>query len=116
MNEEEKKAIEYIRKTTFNFLEHPFCNTNKVQMNLYDFKKIETLLNLIEKQQKEIEELEEKVKRFNDELDLDYVDNNFIPKDKIREKIKEYEEEFDMGERWYTKNYIIEILKELLGE
>ena len=62
MNEEEKKAIEYIRNTTFNFLEHPFCNTNKVQMNLYDFKKIETLLNLIEKQQKEIEHRDKKLK------------------------------------------------------
>lgn len=43
------------------------------------------LLNLIEKQQKEIE-------RFNNELDLDYVNKNFIPKDKIREKMQEYYE------------------------
>ena len=57
MSEEELKAIDYIGNTTFKFLEHPFCNINKVEMNLYDFKQIEILLNLIEKQQKEIEKL-----------------------------------------------------------
>ena len=108
MSEDEEKIIRQVK----TMLE----NVTPFDMPPSRYNALETMVNLIEKQQKEIEELEEKVKRFNDELDLDYVDNNFIPKDKIREKIKEYEEEFDMGERWYTKNYIIEILKELLGE
>ena len=60
MNEEEK-AIDYIGNTTYKFLEHPFCNINKVEMNLYDFKQIEILLNLIEKQKKEIENIKKEV-------------------------------------------------------
>lgn len=66
--------------------------------------------------------LENKVERFNKELDLDYVDNNFISKDKIRDKIKELEEEkkkyFGMQGLQYSELALqtvkIQVLRELL--
>lgn len=65
--------------------------------------------------------LENKVERFNKELDLDYVDNNFISKDKIRDKIKHCENIKDVVDNGtYTfkevEETIISVLKELLGE
>ena len=124
MNEEEKKAIEYIRNTTFNFLEHPFCNTNKVQMNLYDFKKIETLLNLIEKQQKEIEEQKEEKEKYmklsasslarglnesirnkeKNKTELELLNEGW--KQKIRDKIKELEKELKSIQDKLSKNML----------
>ena len=73
-----------------------------------------------------ISELEEKVEKYNKQLDLDYVDNNFISKDVIREKIKEIEEIPDQMVKEYgipeeSKNIFlnekgIQVLKELLDE
>lgn len=42
--------------------------------------------------------------------------DNYIPKSKIREKIEELENIFDMKEEWFTKQYIIDILQELLED
>lgn len=57
------------------------------------------------KQDKErIKELESKLEEANKQLDLDYVDENYIPKQKVKEmqaKIKELEEEL------YSANKII---------
>ena len=85
MSEEEKRAIEYwqyIRDT-----------------QIYDGYKGHVysvvLLNLINKQQKEIEQLNEiKQQICNEELiTQDYVQENFISKDKIMEIAKEYIED-----------------------
>lgn len=38
----------------------------------------------------------------------------YIPKSLIKEKIEELKNIFDMGEEWYTKEYIIQVLEELL--
>lgn len=73
-----------------------------------------------------IEELEKKIERFNNELDLDYVDNNFVSKDKIRDKIKELEEKYvelsknkSSSEKAELNHEYIEkrsLLESLLGE
>lgn len=44
----------------------------------------EILVNYIDRLQKELEQAKK-------QLDLDYVDNNFVSKDKIKDKIKELE-------------------------
>ena len=69
LSEEEQRILLKLKEIKYN-----------VEGKLYNFEAT-IILNLIEKQQKEIE-------RFNNELDLDYVDKNFIPKDKIREKMQ----------------------------
>lgn len=47
---------------------------------------------------------------------VDYILANSIPTSVIQNKIDEYKNTFDMGEEWYTKQYIIEVLQELLEE
>lgn len=64
---------------------------------------------VIEKQQKEIEEKNiainkqsitiskqlQEIERFNNEMDLDYVDNNFVSKKKIQDKIDELNKQIE---------------------
>jgi len=77
MNEKEKKAIEILdtfelRRKTKNYKE----------ISLEDSQSVKILLNLIEKLQKENEE-------YSKQLDLDYVDKNYISKKKIEDTIEE---------------------------
>lgn len=83
-----------------------FVNDNKT-INEPDLWK-ETL-NLIDKLQKENEELKEKYKNIN--WYFENQKDNFVHKDKIRNKIKELEENSST-----VSVFEIDILKELLGE
>lgn len=89
MNEEEKKAICELK----NYISRRKLNYTK--LDRHD-KSIDNLLNLIEKLQKENEELEE----------------NSIPKTKIEDKIKELETLQD--NQYIHISYIKKVLKELL--
>lgn len=130
MNEEEQKAIEYFKNLDISF------NT-LLRIELKGFENaVNTIINLIEKQQKEIEEKTtilltgaEKVKQLEKEiteLKEEYKNeqlaelkelNNYIRKDKIREKIKELESH-SWRDGYMTKfdEYAMHYLKELLGE
>lgn len=66
----------------------------------------ETIQGLLDLYNKE----KEKNKEYERQLDLDYVDENFISKDKIREKIEEYKK-YDNGINYENE---ISILQELL--
>lgn len=77
MNEEEKKAIEIL--DTFE-LRRKTKNYKKISSE--DSKSVKIVLNLIEKLQKENEE-------YSKQLDLDYVDKNYISKKKIEDTIEE---------------------------
>ena len=106
LSEEEKKAIESLRKNRG-----------------VSFAQADIISNLIEKQQKEIEELkkyEEGYKLLNYGLD------NYISKDKIKVKIAEYDKkkkdiphEIDL-KAFYTitdiRNIQIDVLQSLLEE
>ena len=43
----------------------------------------------INEKEKKIKELEEQLEKANKQLDLDYVDKNYIPKQKVKEIVKE---------------------------
>lgn len=112
MSEEEKKVIEEINKR----LKNTPSGFNENYIN--DMK---YLLNLIAKQQKEIEELHTeineriKLKIENEQL----VDTQFIPKQKVKDKIEELKEKikYEKNEKviiWLHKQ--IRILEELLEE
>lgn len=123
MSEEEKKAIEIVKGITeSDLLDSWDCEEN--------YNAIQILLNLIEKQNKKIEELERDNKIRNDigcglmkELLV-----NYIPKSVIRQKIEEYRKErnkladghfYDRAENANEDTSLFiagEVLKELLGE
>ena len=78
-----------------------------------EIRNMEKILNLLEKQQKEIEELKSKTQIISPL----YVKENYLPKEAIRKKIKEIDENgyWDfLEERDCEKT--INILKELLGD
>ena len=88
-----------------------------------EIRNMEKILNLLEKQQKEIEEKDKLIcfnRKYINELEQDLFENasNYvISKEAIREKIKEIEENgyWDFLEKGDCEK-TINILKELLGE
>ena len=102
MNEEEKKAIEYMKE----FQKDLYGASSKNLMANY----LDTIFNLIDKQQKEIEELKERQDYAR--LEKEQLLKNGISKDKIREKIKEYNEKYYI----YEEDNAVEVLQELLEE
>lgn len=91
LSEEEKKAIEYLE----NRLDILHNNTQWATEN-----SIKVVLNLIEKQQVEINKEKEKNKELEEQNKYiknhiyykEFVELNYIPKSKVREKIEEAEE------------------------
>ena len=77
MNEEEKKAVEILN--TFEFRRK---TRNYKIVSLEDSKSVKIVLNLLDKLQEENEE-------YSKQLDLDYVDKNYISKKKIEDTIEE---------------------------
>lgn len=128
MNEEEKKAIEYYKDKEVSFSVE--CDTEEllkmlgiVETEEDSFEnhqiRFRTLLNLISKLQKENEELK-KYKEYYSSAKL-LVDNNYIHKQKIKDKIRHYQELQDN----YIKKYdeineglqaMINVLQELIEE
>lgn len=49
---------------------------------------IDNVLQEREQDKKRIQELEEELEKANKQLDLDYVDDNYIPKQKVKDKIE----------------------------
>ena len=123
MSEEEKETLNYIKEHK-NYIEK-FCEALNDEGFDTDeerdaLKKYNTLINLIEKQQKEIEELKKDKKALVN--NYDNVLKNFISKDKIREKIKELERLNKEQEIPVLKEYkfirkeMIDYFKKLIGE
>ena len=56
---------------------------------------LENILAELEQKDKRIKELEEELEKANRQLDLDYVEENFIPKQKVKGKLKELKIERD---------------------
>ena len=108
MSDEEKKAIEKIKKIVYMFPES---------------EELKLLLNLIEKQSKEIEELKDKNKKLQDkakelifekqELTSTLLDST--PNDKIKAKIEELDEEIKV-KREIAKNPMDRVSGRLLTD
>ena len=103
LSEEEKKAIEYIKE----FRNEVFEGVGNKSIMA---KNIDILLNILDKQQKEIEELKSinQIQKYRIEV-ID--EREFISKDKIREKIEKAKEI-----KWHTPKLVIEYFEELLEE
>lgn len=145
MSEEEKKAIEYLKQNDIAEIQYDNYGLESIHRIGIDEKYI--ILNLIEKQQKEIENLKEINKehqKLNGELREEIDDlkqlmahkngytkqleedlfenasNYVVSKDKIREKIKELEDNMILftndKEKFNRYKYARNILEKLLEE
>lgn len=121
--EEEKEAIEEINNFIFEVKIFGITSNDSLFVKYSEF-----LLKLVEKQQKEIENQKNIIKEKaivinNQELDKAKIHNNwqkelkenYVPKEAIREKIKQYESLPNVA-IFQSKEPIIRVLKELLGE
>lgn len=123
MNEEEKKAVEFIRDLITWDVRQYLCP------NKEECKNLEIILNLIEKQQKEIDLCEETEIALNNRImDLEEINEkcklktelylNSIPKSKIENKIETYRRvvaDSNDGDLIHDLRTAIHILEELLG-
>ena len=123
LSEEEKKALEQLNKRYEFFKENPLATNVWLSLDVYN---LGTILNLIEKQSKEIEELKENNKELKTQIEehvyydlggrscgktellrhykKGYDMNNKFWKDKIKAKIEEYKKEIDKlykKKNWY---------------
>ena len=128
--EEEKEAIQKIN----SFKSIKLLYGKIYAMHLEQLKKYQTaseiILNLLDKQQKEIDRLELEIKDLKSKTQIIsplYVKENYVLKGVIREKIEElkdnrpYLSKFDdWKEKEYTNedinNMCVEVLEDLLGE
>ena len=122
--EEEKKAIEYLKENALVRLNE----NNKIVAYGNSYKYY--ILQLLDKQQKEIKELnkeineKDKLLKFNrnyiNKLEQDLFENasNYVvPKESIREKIKDLRYNESLGfEQSFEETFKIEVLEELLGD
>ena len=98
MNEEEKKAIEIIKGLAVYYDDYSLLDEEEIEENASVNKSIELILNLIEKLQKE-----------NEELNKNY---NFLI-DKIILKIDEYDYKFEKAKK-QNKNDIADYYWDLI--
>ncbi len=123
LSDEEKKAINHLTEKMKYHKDNPLGTY--VWLTL-DEHYVRTILNLIEKQSKEIEELKEKNKGLIDnstkliELQHLYLQNDKNWEDKIKAKIEELDKAYedskneDGESEYYYPNYTIEVLQSLL--
>lgn len=111
MSDEEKKAIEILSFYKENIREELYPT-----INIEEEKAIAIILNLIEKQQKEIEELKEKNTHITKEI-VEFVNSHYISKDKIKRLRHKIHKELDINA--ITRGYqliIDKYFKEALEE
>ena len=101
MTDKEKKAIELLKQPIDFSLSYYYKRENA----------IDTILNLIEKQQKEIEELKKPKYVINCETnEITKLTNDFVSKDKIKAKIEE------VKDGTYDAKIVLQSLLEDKGE
>lgn len=123
LSDEEKKAIEILgefKKNGFHLLNLKY--ESRVSTTKHIENSIETILNLIEKQSKEIEELKEKYskKLIEFQKEREWYEKNHISKDKIKAKIEEVQQrrendgECELALYGFQREAKIEVLQSLL--
>ena len=96
MNEEEKKAINDFKRTVKLYEAKPIDKIS-VKFDEFDYKIVKIVLNLIEKLQKENEELKADNYELNNRI-TDLLEN--IPIRKVKDRIEKYKE---LSDKFYVK-------------
>ena len=113
LQKENKKYIDIFNSTEKIMNRQERTKDKLLKENVELQKENEELTNELSKIQCDNRQLELELEKANKQLDLDYVDNNFISKDKIREVLKDiyfyYGQNNDML-------LVDKIREELLGE
>lgn len=119
MNEEEKKALKVINARTRRLLDEleiekeDMSDEPKIAYLMQEIRANKTILNLVEKLQKENEELKERIREHTLLISPYYVKENFIPIQRIENLIKELkQDDINMTRKYKEKN---NITGELLG-
>lgn len=108
MNKEERKAIEDMNRFAIG-----------IDMSCVTARQMQIILNLIEKLQKENEELKERIREHTLLISPYYVKENFIPVQKVKDKIKSNKEIINKtndGDLIHALNQENKVLQKLLGE
>lgn len=85
LSDEEKEALERI-----DYIQDFIIENGQYNADVNDMEYFSRIKNLIEKQSKEIEELKEKIREHTLLISPYYVKENFIPVQKVEDKIKKY--------------------------
>ena len=112
LSDEEKKAIDDIKRELTD-------EDRREYMNKWFADDLQILVNLIDKQSKEIEELKKPKYVINCKTnEITKLTNDFVSKDKIKAKIEEINKEMlneeNSLELFYRKKYCKEVLQSLL--
>ncbi len=118
-------SIEDIRDLLLFFKSHGWIPDIRRTINVTNvILAIDNVLQEREQDKKRIQELEEELEKANKQLDLDYVDDNYIPKQKVKDKI-ELHKNYLLNQAITSnptldshfrdrENYLIQTLQELL--
>lgn len=127
MCKEEKKAIETVKTITYEM----GSIRESVEGHEEDLCALEKILNLIEKQQKEIEELkfkyqartdrtkviiEDKQKEIKEAHHKGFIDGRISMKYEFQDKIRATIEDLEKHRIMSSDDFTIKVLKDLLGE
>ena len=111
------------------FFDEDLCKS--IEHILSDYKRVlkenEEKTTILLAGAEKVKQLEKENEEYSKQLDLDYVDNNYIPKQKIKDKIEKYKNMCISSvkgyENYFKDNYnelvfrrIEQLEKELLGE
>lgn len=128
MNEEEKKEYEELKSllyigTISQYGKRKLIDIiNRQQKEIEKrLKEIDSLYKMMSAKDERIEHLTELINKYNDMQYIRKVEEKYISKDKIKEKIKELEEPLKKGQcltviQGFVREGNLILLKELLGE
>lgn len=120
MNEEEKKAFKVINTRTRRLLDEleiekeDMSDEPKIAYLMQEIRANKTILNLVEKLQKENEDLHRKInQRIKLKIENEkIVDTQFIPIQKVKDKIEEIQKEYNKLDKQIDE-YINDVNKDL---
>lgn len=124
----EEEIIEIIEELMCLYKEQMNCNkyyNEIIERSTRNFNGLQGLLNLYNKERAENKELKEKLRNHNIDIVREQIENLYIPKSKIEEKIEEVFDILDTkpytaytlyGDELFDSSDIKEVLHELLEE